>query len=65
MLRSKFGERSVVFMLRQVEEGTVVEEVCRKAGTYEQTHSHEFLPCRAAVPDVRTPTIKNRHCHVG
>ncbi len=48
MLRSKFSERSVVFMLRQVEEWTVVKEVCRKAGTYLQTHSHEFLPCQAA-----------------
>jgi putative transposase len=32
MKRSKFSEAQIAFVLRQAEEGTTVEEVCRKAG---------------------------------
>jgi putative transposase len=32
MKRSKFTEAQIAFILRQAEEGTRVEEVCRKAG---------------------------------
>jgi putative transposase len=32
MKRSKFSEQQIAFILRQAEEGTSVEEVCRKAG---------------------------------
>ena len=32
MKRSKFSEQQIAFILRQAEEGTRVEEVCRKAG---------------------------------
>ena len=32
MKRSKFTDRQMAFILRQAEEGTPVEEVCRKAG---------------------------------
>ena len=32
MKRSKFSEQQIVFVLRQAEEGTSVEEVRRKAG---------------------------------
>jgi hypothetical protein len=32
MKRSKFTESQIAFILRQAEEGTVVGEVCRKAG---------------------------------
>ena len=32
MKRSKFSEQQIAFILRQAEEGTQVEEVCRKAG---------------------------------
>lgn len=32
MKRSRFSEAQVAFVLRQAEEGTKVEEVCRKAG---------------------------------
>ena len=32
MKRSKFSDRQIAFLLRQAEEGTSVEEVCRKAG---------------------------------
>jgi putative transposase len=32
MRRSRFSEQQIAFFLRQAEEGTAVEEVCRKAG---------------------------------
>ena len=38
MKRSKFSEQQIVFILRQAEEGTRVEEVCRKAGISVQTY---------------------------
>ena len=37
MKRSKFTEAQIAFVLRQAEEGTKVEEVCRKAGIFEAT----------------------------
>ena len=37
MKRSKFTEAQIAFILRQAEEGTVVGEVCRKAGISEAT----------------------------
>ena len=38
MRRSKFSEQQIAFILRQAEEGTRVEEVCRKAGISQQTY---------------------------
>jgi putative transposase len=38
MKRSKFSEAQIAFILRQAEEGTVVGEVCRKAGISEATY---------------------------
>ena len=38
MKRSKFSEQQIGFILRQAEEGTRVEEVCRKAGISVQTY---------------------------
>jgi putative transposase len=38
MKRSKFSEQQIAFILRQAEEGTSVEEVCRKAGVSVQTY---------------------------
>ena len=38
MKRSKFSEQQIAFIPRQAEEGTSVEEVCRKAGISQQTH---------------------------
>lgn len=37
MKRSKFKEAQIAFVLKQVEEGTSVAEVCRKAGIAEAT----------------------------
>ena len=37
MKRSKFTEAQIAFILRQGEEGTRVEEVCRKAGISQAT----------------------------
>jgi putative transposase len=38
MKTSRFSERQIAYILRQVEDGTTVEEVCRKAGIFEATH---------------------------
>ena len=38
MKRSKFSDQQIAFLLRQAEEGTSVEEVCRKAGISVQTY---------------------------
>ena len=38
MKRSRFSEQQIAFVLRQVEEGTPVAEVCRKAGIGEATY---------------------------
>ena len=38
MKRSKFSEQQIAFILRQAEEGTSVEEVCRKAGVSQRTY---------------------------
>lgn len=37
MKKSKFTDAQIAFILRQAEEGTKVEEVCRKAGISQQT----------------------------
>jgi putative transposase len=37
MKASRFSEAQIAFVLRQAEEGTVVAEVCRKAGISEAT----------------------------
>lgn len=37
MRRSRFSEAQIAFVLRQGEEGTKVEEVCRKAGISQAT----------------------------
>jgi len=38
MKKSRFSEQQSAFILRQAEEGTTVEEVCRKAGISEATY---------------------------
>jgi putative transposase len=38
MKRSKFSDSQIAFILRQAEEGTAVDEVCRKAGISQQTY---------------------------
>jgi|TARA_R100000322_G_scaffold170423_1_gene145813 putative transposase len=38
MKKTKFGEQQIAFVLRQVEDGTTVGEVCRKAGISETTY---------------------------
>ena len=37
MRKSKFTDAQIAFILRQAEQGTKVEEVCRKAGISQQT----------------------------
>ncbi len=38
MKKSRFSEQQIAFILRQADEGTSVEEVCRKAGVSVQTY---------------------------
>ena len=38
MKKSRFSEQQIAFILRQADEGTRVEEVCRKAGISEATY---------------------------
>ena len=36
--KSRFSEQQIAFILKQAEDGTTVEEVCRKAGISIQTY---------------------------
>lgn len=38
MKQSRFSEQQIAFILKQVDEGISVEEVCRKAGISQQTY---------------------------
>lgn len=38
MKKSRFGEQQIAFILKQAEDGTTVEEICRKAGISIQTY---------------------------
>src|SRR5215831_7913239 len=38
MKKSRFSEQQIAYILRQAEEGTSVEEVCRKTGISEATY---------------------------
>jgi len=38
MKKSRFSEQQIAFILKQADEGTYVEEVCRKAGISQQTY---------------------------
>lgn len=38
MKKSRFSEQQIAFILKQADDGTSVEEVCRKAGISRQTY---------------------------
>jgi putative transposase len=38
MKKSRFSEQQIAFILKQGDDGTSVEEVCRKAGISQQTY---------------------------
>ena len=38
MKKSRFSEQQMAFILKQADDGTSVEEVCRKAGISQQTY---------------------------
>ena len=38
MKKSRFSEQQIAFILKQANDGTSVEEVCRKAGISQQTY---------------------------
>ena len=50
MKRSKFSDQEIAFILRHVEEGTRVEEVCRKAGISQQTYYRWRKKYRGLMP---------------
>ena len=65
MKKSRFSEQQIAFILRQGEEGTRVEEVCRKAGISEATYYnwrkkygglHSGAGVRQAVNSLRLTT---------
>ena len=50
MKKSRFSEQQIAFILRQAEEGTRVEEVCRKAGISEATYYNWRKKYRGLMP---------------
>jgi len=38
MKKSRFSEQQIAYILKQADDGTSVEEVCRKAGVSQQTY---------------------------
>ena len=38
MKTSRFSEQQIAFILKQVDDGTSVDEVCRKAGISQQSY---------------------------
>jgi len=38
MKKSRFSEQQIAFILKQADDGTSVEEICRKAGVSQQTY---------------------------
>lgn len=38
MKKSRFSEQQIAFILKQANDGTSVEEICRKAGISQQTY---------------------------
>ncbi len=50
MKRSQFTDQQIAFILRQAEEGTAVEEVCRKAGISIQTYYRWRKRCGGLMP---------------
>ena len=61
MKRSTFSEAQVAFVLRQAEEGTKVEEVCRRAGGHQSGHDlrvEEEVRWPDAVGDEAPPSVR-------
>lgn len=58
MTRSRFTDRRIACILRQAEEGTAMEEVCRKAGNAIQTDYRWRKTYGGLMPsEMRRPTI--------
>ena len=58
MKHPKFSEQQIVFYLRQAEEGTSVEEVCRKAGTSVQKTRRHGNPRVIRWTTDRSPPVR-------
>jgi putative transposase len=50
MKKSKFSEQQIAFILKQAEDGTTVEEVCRTAGISIQTYYRWRSKCGGLMP---------------
>ncbi len=48
--KSRFSEQQIAFILKQVDEGTGVEEICRKAGISQQTYYRWRKKCGGLMP---------------
>jgi putative transposase len=64
MKRSKFTESQIAFVLRQAEEGTKVEEVCRKAGISEATFYNWRKKHGGLMPSECQPSATMRQIEV-
>ncbi len=50
MKKARFSEQQIVFILKQAEDRTIVEEVCRKAGISIQTYYRWRSKCGGLMP---------------
>jgi putative transposase len=50
MKKSRFSEQQIAFILKQAEDVTTVEEVCRKAGISIQTYYRWRSKCGGLMP---------------
>ncbi len=56
MKKSRFSEQQIAFILKQADDGTSVEEVCRKAGISQQTYYRWRKKYAGLMPsEVRRP----------
>ncbi|MCO4091474.1 MAG: transposase [Sphingorhabdus sp.] len=64
MKKSRFSEQQMAFILKQAEDGTTVEEVCRKAGISIQTYYRwrSKYGGFGRAPSPRHPMTKRAHC---
>ena len=51
MKKSRFSEQQIAFILKQAEDGTTVEEVCRKAGISQATYFNWKKRYGGLLPD--------------
>ena len=60
MKKLRFSEPQIAFILKQVDEGTTIEEVCRKAGVSQQTY-YRWRKKYVLVPTVNLPFVPTQN----